>query len=168
MIDKSKFCIRRKCIAVLALLCMMLVSCGGDPVDTEKADSTDPTPVSSNVVTAVTTAAAGNSASAEDMTDGAGNAILDGEEIPLTEEIPVTVVPSVTEEPSADGSEKNEVKDPAKTDKTDGTSAIVKGTDTVTTKPQGGKADDTEATTTTPLIQVLPDGGILLPDDEWE
>ena len=137
---------------VATVLCALLISCGGEENSVRKPDGTNDT-VSVADTTAqyeILTDTVGTTGvevtSYTTSAEGVAQMIVTGGEVTLNPP-DVTNIPEVV----ATGTTA-----PSKTE----------GDTTTTAKSEETKA--TAATTTTPLIQVMPNGEIVLPDDEWD
>lgn len=157
----SKKALVKGVAVMLVIFCGMLVSCGNNDSD-KPAVTTDTTNnaesvVSGDITDPVHTETDG--VSGDPVTDNGGLYITGGN-ADLGEPDDKGESPSGDHgdtEPAVTVNTEQKEEKPVVTDGKGNASS--NGNDGTTTKP---------TTTTKPLIQVLPDGGILLPDDVWE
>lgn len=166
-----------KCVIVtVALMCSMFVSCGKDDAD-KPAVTTDTTKtaesvVSGDITTPVHTENGDTSFGTvtENGENGnSGGMYVTGGNVDLGDPDDKGESPKGDRGDADPAVTVNTERSEEKPDVTDGKgNASSIGNDGTTTKVTTTKSTTKATTTTKPLIQVLPDGGILLPDDVWE
>lgn len=154
----TKFGARRKYIAVLlAAMCLVFVACGGDkPAEDGTGSVSETTEDTANArVTDNDNAETGVTADSEKNEPAESITAVDGEPV-ITDNTTGGADELKEPEENVSVTDKNE---PAGTD----TKPAVTDETNKTDKPVGTSA----AVTTEVTVKVLPDGGIVLPDDEW-
>lgn len=161
---------------MLAIFCTMIISCGKDDTD-KPAVTTDTTKTAESVVSGDITTPVhteNGDTSFGTVTENGENGNSGGMYV-IGGNVDLGDPDDKGESPSGDRGDTdpavtvNTERSEEKPVVTDGKgNASSNGNDGTTTKVTTTKSATKATTTTKPLIQVLPDGGILLPDDVWE